>query len=251
MIGRPTEARPRRGKNINLRSIWPQLAGISNSPMKNTTGIATITPMRNVWLPRVIGAASSWPRHDALFPRAARVVYGCLSLVGITPRLGKVEIGRSEQAQSKPSCVWCGLVVLPFILSSICTCICPPQPFSSPPTRPRHQRPSWIHPRKYQTSSRSLTISLQNVFSLSKKYALQLFCALSSPCLLQIGFGNWGSVWLCRPKSSSGKVKNMEVAVKLVHRSKTSTTAARVRSLYVLSLISPRLYSHPWACQME
>ncbi|KAI9568573.1 kinase-like domain-containing protein, partial [Boletus coccyginus] len=48
----------------------------------------------------------------------------------------------------------------------------------------------------------------------------------------EIGFGNWGSVWLCRPKSSSGKVKEMEVAVKLVHRSKTSTTAARVRSLW-------------------
>ncbi|KAH0831882.1 hypothetical protein J3R83DRAFT_12756 [Lanmaoa asiatica] len=54
----------------------------------------------------------------------------------------------------------------------------------------------------------------------------------------EIGFGNWGSVWLCRPKSSSGKVKDMEVAVKLVHRSKTSTTAARVRSLCV-SLRSP------------
>jgi hypothetical protein len=49
----------------------------------------------------------------------------------------------------------------------------------------------------------------------------------------QIGFGNWGSVWLCRPKSnsSSDKHKDVEVAVKLVHRSKTSTTAARVRSL--------------------
>ncbi|KAF9220880.1 hypothetical protein BS17DRAFT_786121 [Gyrodon lividus] len=48
----------------------------------------------------------------------------------------------------------------------------------------------------------------------------------------EIGFGNWGSVWLCRPKSSSGKIKDLEVAVKLVHRSKTSTTAARVRSLW-------------------
>ncbi|KAG2138634.1 uncharacterized protein EDB93DRAFT_1090613 [Suillus bovinus] len=50
----------------------------------------------------------------------------------------------------------------------------------------------------------------------------------------EIGFGNWGSVWLCRPKSSSSsnKHKDVEVAVKLVHRSKTSTTAARVRSLW-------------------
>ncbi|OJA20203.1 hypothetical protein AZE42_04622 [Rhizopogon vesiculosus] len=50
----------------------------------------------------------------------------------------------------------------------------------------------------------------------------------------EIGFGNWGSVWLCQPKSksSSEKLKDVEVAVKLVHRSKTSTTAARVRSLW-------------------
>ncbi|TDL22269.1 kinase-like protein, partial [Rickenella mellea] len=52
-----------------------------------------------------------------------------------------------------------------------------------------------------------------------------------------IGFGNWGSVWLCRPKDpdlepcSVGKSAS-KVAVKLVHRSKTSTTAARVRSLW-------------------
>ncbi|CAL1712476.1 unnamed protein product [Somion occarium] len=55
----------------------------------------------------------------------------------------------------------------------------------------------------------------------------------------EIGFGNWGSVWLCRPKpdpSSSTDLPNAtndsRIAVKLVHRSKTSTTAARVRSLW-------------------
>src|SRR5882762_8913308 len=51
----------------------------------------------------------------------------------------------------------------------------------------------------------------------------------------QIGFGNWGSVWLCRPKSSRSTESlddGVKVAVKLVHRSKTSTNAARVRSLY-------------------
>ncbi|KAF8349484.1 hypothetical protein F5887DRAFT_1235165 [Amanita rubescens] len=52
----------------------------------------------------------------------------------------------------------------------------------------------------------------------------------------EIGFGNWGSVWLCRPKPSNENdlVKNHEqkIAVKLVHRSKTATTAARVRSLW-------------------
>lgn len=63
---------------------------------------------------------------------------------------------------------------------------------------------------------------------------LTIFC-------LQIGFGNWGSVWLCRPKSdpasnsSPTKYKHVKIAVKLVHRSKTQTTAARVRSLYVCS----------------
>ncbi|RDB19031.1 MAP/microtubule affinity-regulating kinase 4 [Hypsizygus marmoreus] len=56
----------------------------------------------------------------------------------------------------------------------------------------------------------------------------------------EIGFGNWGSVWLCRPKPSSSSpgadglanVPDQKLAVKLVHRSKTTTTAARVRSLW-------------------
>ncbi|KAI0260657.1 hypothetical protein BC834DRAFT_973256 [Gloeopeniophorella convolvens] len=47
----------------------------------------------------------------------------------------------------------------------------------------------------------------------------------------EIGFGNWGSVWLCKPKVSDG-VDDTKLAVKLVHRSKTTTTAARVRSLW-------------------
>lgn len=54
--------------------------------------------------------------------------------------------------------------------------------------------------------------------------------------LFQIGFGNWGSVWLCRPKPTRDgltSVPDQKIAVKLVHRSKTSTTAARVRSLLV------------------
>ncbi|KAF8262824.1 hypothetical protein EI94DRAFT_655407 [Lactarius quietus] len=47
----------------------------------------------------------------------------------------------------------------------------------------------------------------------------------------EIGFGNWGSVWLCRPRISDG-ADDTKLAVKLVHRSKTTTTAARVRSLW-------------------
>lgn len=78
-------------------------------------------------------------------------------------------------------------------------------------------------------------------------FTIPLFPPLTS--LPQIGFGNWGSVWLCRPKpdppSSSGappKPNDNKIAVKLVHRSKTSTTAARVRSLYVSCSLS---YAHP------
>ncbi|KZP18621.1 hypothetical protein FIBSPDRAFT_933382 [Athelia psychrophila] len=56
----------------------------------------------------------------------------------------------------------------------------------------------------------------------------------------EIGFGNWGSVWLCRPKgnptSPSADVftrrQDIKVAVKLVHRSKTDASIARVRSLW-------------------
>lgn len=58
-----------------------------------------------------------------------------------------------------------------------------------------------------------------------------LLCMYPQGLHMKIGFGNWGSVWLCRPKSSSGRPRDVEVAVKLVHRSKTPTTAARVRSL--------------------
>ncbi|KAG8907113.1 hypothetical protein FRB99_005368 [Tulasnella sp. 403] len=45
----------------------------------------------------------------------------------------------------------------------------------------------------------------------------------------EIGYGNWGSVWSCYTKDTPTRQK---VAVKLVHRSKTPTTTARVRSLW-------------------
>jgi len=54
---------------------------------------------------------------------------------------------------------------------------------------------------------------------------------------IQIGFGNWGSVWLCRPRASIRS--DTKLAVKLVHRSKTTTTAARVRSLLVVHSVLP------------
>ncbi|CAE7185958.1 unnamed protein product [Rhizoctonia solani] len=49
----------------------------------------------------------------------------------------------------------------------------------------------------------------------------------------EVGFGNWGSVWLCEPRLAEEQAMfGPQIAVKLVHRSKTPTTAARVRSLW-------------------
>ncbi|EIN12938.1 kinase-like protein [Punctularia strigosozonata HHB-11173 SS5] len=48
----------------------------------------------------------------------------------------------------------------------------------------------------------------------------------------EIGFGNWGSVWLCRPRSGHDKLSDAKVAVKLVHRNKSKTASARVGSLW-------------------
>ncbi|GAA6059732.1 hypothetical protein JCM10212_000260 [Sporobolomyces blumeae] len=46
----------------------------------------------------------------------------------------------------------------------------------------------------------------------------------------EIGYGNWGSVWKCRPKDGAGSDKTL--ALKLVHRSKSTTSSARVRALW-------------------
>ncbi|KAJ1309954.1 hypothetical protein OPQ81_006713 [Rhizoctonia solani] len=49
----------------------------------------------------------------------------------------------------------------------------------------------------------------------------------------EVGFGNWGSVWLCESRFPEEQAMfGHQIAVKLVHRSKTPTTAARVRSLW-------------------
>jgi hypothetical protein len=60
----------------------------------------------------------------------------------------------------------------------------------------------------------------------------------------EVGFGNWGSVWMCKRKrdgygrgGEGGRI-GQKVAIKLVHRSKTPTTAARVRSLSVFPFTS-------------
>ncbi|KAI9509467.1 kinase-like domain-containing protein [Russula earlei] len=65
-----------------------------------------------------------------------------------------------------------------------------------------------------------------DVFSLSDRVLAEKLLFVK-----EIGFGNWGSVWLCRPRVSNGG-DDAKLAVKLVHRSKTTTTAARVRSLW-------------------
>ncbi|KAL1702744.1 kinase-like domain-containing protein [Schizophyllum commune] len=62
----------------------------------------------------------------------------------------------------------------------------------------------------------------------------------------EIGFGNWGSVWLCKPRHNPrapgadelSRLQSSRMAVKLVHRKKdenekrTAETAARVKSLW-------------------
>ncbi|KAF8879082.1 kinase-like domain-containing protein [Gymnopilus junonius] len=86
----------------------------------------------------------------------------------------------------------------------------------------------------------TLTAQLQNlppessndIFSLSDQVLSERLEFIE-----EIGFGNWGSVWLCKPKPATtkdGAVRQLgqKLAVKLVHRSKTPTTAARVRSLW-------------------
>ncbi|KAG6914867.1 hypothetical protein DXG01_014842 [Tephrocybe rancida] len=78
-----------------------------------------------------------------------------------------------------------------------------------------------------------------DVFSLSDQVLSDRLHFIEEARRLLIGFGNWGSVWLCKPKPSTSASKDgfsnapdQKLAVKLVHRSKTSTTAARVRSLW-------------------
>ncbi|KAM0751501.1 kinase-like protein, partial [Meredithblackwellia eburnea MCA 4105] len=61
----------------------------------------------------------------------------------------------------------------------------------------------------------------------------------------EIGYGNWGSVWKCRPKSDPNP--DAKIAVKLVHRSRNPTSSARVRSLWTefKCIRALREFSHP------
>ncbi|KAF8340367.1 kinase-like domain-containing protein [Cantharellus anzutake] len=48
----------------------------------------------------------------------------------------------------------------------------------------------------------------------------------------EIGYGNWGSVWSCRSRVGTPAQTRRRLAVKLVHRTSSRTTPARVRSLW-------------------
>ncbi|WWC88336.1 uncharacterized protein L201_003246 [Kwoniella dendrophila CBS 6074] len=104
----------------------------------------------------------------------------------------------------------------------------------------------------------TITSGTDDIFSLTDQQLSDRFTFIS-----EIGFGNWGSVWLCKPKhlrssyhlnnpqhqqmneneravirlgkksvASGGSGAAGKVAIKLVHRSRTATTAARVRALW-------------------
>ncbi|KIY46686.1 kinase-like protein, partial [Fistulina hepatica ATCC 64428] len=92
-------------------------------------------------------------------------------------------------------------------------------------------------------TSRTPSPESSDVFSLSDQVLAEKLQFIE-----EIGFGNWGSVWVCRPRpgglthSGNGPGK---IAVKLVHRSKTSTTAARVKSLWNEMKIVRSLKANP------
>nr|XP_019045252.1 CAMK/CAMKL protein kinase [Kwoniella bestiolae CBS 10118]OCF24182.1 CAMK/CAMKL protein kinase [Kwoniella bestiolae CBS 10118] len=127
----------------------------------------------------------------------------------------------------------------------------------------------------------SITSGTDDIFSLTDQQLSDRFTFIS-----EIGFGNWGSVWLCKPKHirssyllehhpgggmgmseneraivrlgkkaavSGGTGAGGKVAVKLVHRSRSATTAARVRALWgeMKIIRSLRHEPHPSIIQFE
>ncbi|WVQ84397.1 hypothetical protein IAT38_006549 [Cryptococcus sp. DSM 104549] len=93
------------------------------------------------------------------------------------------------------------------------------------------------------------TSGVDDIFSLTDQQLSDRFTFIS-----EIGFGNWGSVWLCKPKHvRSSQLGEAGVAIKLVHRSKTVTTAARVRALWgeMKIIRALRHEPHPSIIQFE
>ncbi|KAK4689689.1 hypothetical protein P7C73_g420, partial [Tremellales sp. Uapishka_1] len=134
----------------------------------------------------------------------------------------------------------------------------------SPPPQPQSEEDT-LHPAISQTLAQH-----DDIFSLTDQQLSNRFTFIK-----EIGYGNWGSVWLCRPKhlrSSQLSVEDVaagklgrasvslggggaggKVAVKLVHREKSPTTAARVRALWGEMKIIRQLKHepHPSIIQFE
>lgn len=106
------------------------------------------------------------------------------------------------------------------------------QPYQ-PPTHFHSPGEDALHP-----NIASVTSGTDGIFSLTDQQLSDRFTFIS-----EIGFGNWGSVWLCKPKyvrsgqlsepgavvklgkqaaASGGSGAGGKVAIKLVHRSKTA-----------------------------
>ncbi|ODN74147.1 hypothetical protein L202_07598 [Cryptococcus amylolentus CBS 6039] len=137
------------------------------------------------------------------------------------------------------------------------------QPYQAPSQYPPPGGDDTLHP-----NIASVTSGADDIFSLTDQQLSDRFTFIS-----EIGFGNWGSVWLCKPKharssqleqgavvrlgkqaaASGGSGAGGKVAIKLVHRSKTATTAARVRALWgeMKIIRSLRHEPHPSVIQFE
>lgn len=108
-----------------------------------------------------------------------------------------------------------------------------------------YQPPAQFHPPGEETVHPNIvtvTSGADDIFSLTDQQLSDRFTFIS-----EIGFGNWGSVWLCKPKhvrssqlsepgavvklgkqaaASGGSGAGGKVAIKLVHRSKTAVSSA-------------------------
>lgn len=80
------------------------------------------------------------------------------------------------------------------------------------------------------------TVSLnhhQNLFSDGMRHWWLVWISTFIQFENEIGFGNWGSIWRISTNSSSHHGSPKTLAIKLVHRDKSSnTTSARVKSLW-------------------
>lgn len=105
----------------------------------------------------------------------------------------------------------------------------------------------------YSLSDQGLADTFKFIEEVRSRYLLYLYLTCSS-FFKKIGFGNWGSVWLCEPRIRHSSDSNEEeeydvpekVAVKIVHRNKTPTTSARVRSLLVTTILYSSFHLIPF-----